>query len=337
LLHNTNVFSLCEDVGKGQVGNKRVTQKMLKLSPKGHFNNFFVIKNSLILTKRGQLAAIQLKRNPLAEHTTHYSKFSETIKQLKNQLMMLNLEDVDGEIESFGDTLLDHEYEIQSDTEDVSDDVFDIYITKDGTKLKQQYSNSTEFKPSDFKKLKKVSDKRYQSKTGSDYSEMDDVRILKGKSPTSTVSRSKQKWVKKLISNNSEENKLKRNAVAQLILSNLMTITETVEQCISNVDTPKLYEVLYNHLTLLNQNLTLDDDKSPLTIKPKPVLKRRQSKKYRTGFLLNQLELMTDIEQVKYLQEIEDELSSSDDDTEDTEDTDDCISSLFNHEDDSEY
>ncbi|NVK72154.1 MAG: hypothetical protein HWE24_01635 [Oceanospirillaceae bacterium] len=301
LLHNTNVFSICENVGSGQVGLARVSEKMKTLSPKQDFNNFFVVKQSALLTSEGQLAALQLQQNPLATHKLSYPKFKSVIKRLSNQLEILQLEQKDGVIQHFGQHLLeDIGYELQSDSDGESDSEYDVPIRADG----QIVETETEVTSKQFKKLKKNDDGTYTSKMNTKYHEIANGKVSKNKDYKPKEVDTSKRWVKPLIKTNELPDF--RMRAAGIALSNIMIITDTVVEYDGELKPTTLYELLYDNICLLNEHLTLESGSlSPLTVKPNATILEsdRPSETYHEGYALSQHKLMTEKQQEKYLAE----------------------------------
>jgi hypothetical protein len=321
LLHNTNVFSICENLSTQQVGLERVTQKMLRHNKlrQTPFNNFFVIRNTSFLTPVGQLAAHQLAKNPLRDHTLTYREFVNQIVKIREQLKMLD-EKTTPNVEQFSSQMLNTGYEIQSDDEDdleLSLDEDDILVAKDGTALinpqtvlkKEQYKH--------FKRLKKTG-KNGVSRNNRNYVQQIDGRYLRrtSKIPITIINSELAVSCHQLIANfNSNQDIIgDRTQLVSLIIHNILTITCHAKQ--DNIH--HLFNAMFTNIKLLNSHLCLGSDSNEsLRVVSSSKHIRRQSKDYRPGFHLSAMALQTERQQNEYMAQVtppvRDDSSDSDD------------------------
>jgi hypothetical protein len=311
LLHKTNVFSICENLPTQQVGLSRVNAKMtqhnrLEETP---YNNFFVIKNTSFLTPVGQLAAHQLAKNPLRDHTLTYNEFTRQIIELREQLVLLEVDSEDI-VKQFSSRLLDTGYEVQSDDESDDDDELDddILISKSGREVVKVLS------PQQQKYFKRLRVNNV-SRNNTLYTKLDDGRYLRRTSgePINTVGSEQSVSCDQLISNieSNSDGSSTRADVIKLVIHNILTITNR-----RDVDeTEYLFNAMFINMKLLNSKLCLNPvDNQSIRIMPKPVLARRQSKTYRPGFYLSEMNLQTKQQQDSFLDQVavvEDDSDSS--------------------------
>lgn len=294
LLHNTNVFSICENVGSGQVGLARVTEKMKKHSRKRDFHNFFVIKNSVLLTRTGQLAALQIQRSQLADHVVDYHQFELEMSALTEQLLTLGLLDSDRQsIPAFAEALVDASFGYQSDDGEDYGDEEGIFLRRDGYVVTD--SSALE-KSTRFKKISIGG----VSQNGTQYTRVGEERYFRGDEPKPTKNPGSGAWVHRLLEVNAESQLTQRLNIASIVISNLMTITRSICHIrVSPEQGHSLYEVLFDNVSLLNKTKLLDEDRDNYRVVRKQH-RRRQSKQYRKGFMLDKLGLMTESQQVEY-------------------------------------
>ncbi|MFA5985105.1 MAG: hypothetical protein WC782_13910 [Methylococcaceae bacterium] len=304
LLHNVNVFSMCENVGSSQVGLDRVTQKMKVYSTRGKakFHNFFVIKNSALLTSTGQLAAIQLKHNPLAKYSVSFECFSQEVKKLEAQLAYLKI-DKNLIIQGFGKVLIQPNYDPQSDDEgeELQDDESVTYLRRDGFPVSRELGQQLTG-PSRFKKISASG----LSSRGSKYNITPSGRYVKENQSEIQVEPSEATWVTSILEENSPEQRDNRIKIATLVIGNLLTITVAADCLhVSEEKSQLLFAALFDNVTLLNEQVTSASEISNFQAKPMPKHVRRPSKDYRSGFSLSELDLMTDKQAELYAAQIE--------------------------------
>lgn len=175
LLHNTNVFSLSEKVGKGQVGRDRVQKKMNEYSKEreiSNYNNFFAVENTALLTARGRLAAFQLQANMLARWKMTHSQFiKEDTRHLDQQTLLTEDEYPESWLDFHARNMLDPEFDEQSDDEDDFENPKEtVFVTRGGVMLTHEHLLHLEqLQLKNFKELMKKSNGIYVSKRGTPY------------------------------------------------------------------------------------------------------------------------------------------------------------------------
>lgn len=314
LLHNVNVFSMCENVGSGQVGLDRVTEKMKTFGKKANskYHNFFVIKNSALLTSTGQLAAIQLKHNPLADYSVNFEIYAKEVKKLEEQLAHLKI-DKKQSIPKFGTSLIKPNFDPQSDDEgeESLDDEQVTYLRRDGFPVTREEAQQLKGKVR-FKKI----DASGLSGRGTQYTKASSGRYLKANQPDFIdKDESTEELLDSIIEVNSPEQIQYRINLATLVIGNLMTITVAAHRLqVSEEKSQRLFSALFDNVTLLNEKLTLSSDLAKFQTEgmTETKHKRRQSKEYRSGFGLSGLALTTEQQYAEYTKQLEDEQRKKD-------------------------
>ena len=100
---------------------------------------------------------------------------------------------------------------------------------------------------------------------------------------------------------NSVSKQTQRLYVASLIISNLITITRSVCQIEIAAETAlNLYDMLFRNVNLMSESTLVGEGIEDYRVIRKPETRRRQSRRFRPGFFLDQAELMTEKQQSGY-------------------------------------
>lgn len=305
LLHNTNVFSICENVGSGQVGLKRVNHKMTVCSLRGNYHNFFTIKRNAFLTSTGQFAAFQLQRNQLASHKINFNTFKSAVDRLRAQLESLGL--IRGNpsvISNYAEGLASFSFDPQSDDESESEleDEESTFLRDDGFVVPTEQAISLQ-KQMRFKKISKQG----FSKRGTRYTAMGDgngrfLRNINEQESLPVLESGKSKgWHSSMLSLNEEESLARRLAMASLVIDNLMSITNAV--CCLKIQPEKgdvLFGAIFDNVRLLESVSVMHDEITKYEVIKKCAEDRVEPEPHDSGYLLSVLGLQTVKQEEEY-------------------------------------